>query len=135
MSEIKGSCRCGHVTYESAAEPIFTGICHCQSCQKRSGGAFSTVIAVPGPSLTVSGPTKRFESVGDSGNPTHYDFCPDCGTAIKLEANVMPGVIMLPVGTLDDPSWVRPAMQIYCDSAQPWVSLGGAMQCFPKMPA
>jgi hypothetical protein len=25
-------------------------------------------------------------------------------------------------------------MEIYCDSAQPWVSLGGERQRFPKMP-
>jgi hypothetical protein len=30
---------------------------------------------------------------------------------------------------------VKPAMQIYCDSAQPWVELGGGLQSFPKMPA
>ncbi len=41
---------------------------------------------------------------------------------------------MLNVGTLDDPGWVKPGMQIYCDSAQPWVQLGGDMQRFPKMP-
>jgi hypothetical protein len=41
---------------------------------------------------------------------------------------------MVQVGTLDDPSWVKPAMQIYCDSAQPWVQLSGEMQRFAKMP-
>jgi hypothetical protein len=46
----------------------------------------------------------------------------------------MPGVMMIAAGTLDDPSWVKPAMQIYCDSAQPWVALGGEMQSFAKMP-
>jgi hypothetical protein len=25
-------------------------------------------------------------------------------------------------------------MEIYCDSMQPWVDLGGNMQKFPKMP-
>jgi hypothetical protein len=50
------------------------------------------------------------------------------------EAEAMPGVIMVQVGTLDDTSWVKPAMQIYCDSAQPWVQLGGEMQRFAKMP-
>ena len=43
----------------------------------------------------------------------------------------MPDVMMIPAGTLDDPSWVKPAMQIYCDSAQPWVKLEGDMQRFP----
>ena len=46
----------------------------------------------------------------------------------------MPDVIMIPAGTLDDTSWVKPAMQIYCDSAQPWVKLEGDMQRFPGMP-
>jgi hypothetical protein len=50
------------------------------------------------------------------------------------EAEAMPGVIMVQVGTLDDTSWVKPAMQIYCDSAQPWVQLCGEMQHFAKMP-
>jgi hypothetical protein len=35
---------------------------------------------------------------------------------------------------VDDASWVKPAMQIFSDSAQPWVQLRGEMQCFPKMP-
>ena len=46
----------------------------------------------------------------------------------------MPGMIVLKAGTLDEPSTVKPMMQIYCDSAQPWVSLGGEMKSFPKMP-
>ena len=46
----------------------------------------------------------------------------------------MPGVVMLQVGTLDDPSWVQPASQVYYDSAQPWVRLSGEMQRFAKMP-
>ena len=46
----------------------------------------------------------------------------------------MPGVTMLPVGTLDDPGSVKPAMQIFCDSAIPWAVLGGDTQSFAKMP-
>ena len=37
-------------------------------------------------------------------------------------------------GTLDDTSWLKPTMEIFCDSQQPWVELGGGMQRFPKMP-
>jgi hypothetical protein len=55
-------------------------------------------------------------------------FCPSCATRVLDAADMAPGMRMLPVGTLDDPSWVKPAMEIYCDSAQPWVSLGGEWQ-------
>lgn len=134
MPEIKGSCRCGKVTYAANAEPVFTGVCHCRSCQKATGSAFATVIAVPSASVSVSGTTKTFDSTGDSGKATHLRFCPECGSALVEEADIMPGITMLTVGTMDDTSWVKPAMQIYCDSAQPWVSLGGGLQSFPKMP-
>jgi hypothetical protein len=135
MAEIKGSCRCGRVTYSSTADPVFTGICHCANCQKSTGSAFGSVVAVPTASLTVTGTTRRFTDAGDSGSPTHRDFCPECGSTVTQSADVMPGLTMLTVGTLDDTSWVKPAMQIFCDSAQAWVSLGGDIQSFPRMPS
>ena len=46
----------------------------------------------------------------------------------------MPDVVMIPAGTLDDKSWLKPTTEIFCDSAQPWVSLGADRQRFPKMP-
>jgi hypothetical protein len=133
MAEIRGSCRCGKVTYVSTADPVFTGICHCEKCQKSTGSAFGAVVAVPTASLTVTGTTKRYDDIGDSGSPTHREFCPECGSSITQSADVMAGITMVPVGTLDDASWVRPAMQIYGDSALPWATVGG-IQTFPKMP-
>jgi hypothetical protein len=134
MSGIKGHCLCGKVTYQSTAtEPVFTGICHCTTCQKGTGSAFASVVAVPSDSLTVTGTTVRFDGAGDSGNPTHHDFCPVCGSTVTRSADIMAGITMLTVGTLEDASWVRPAMQIYCDSAMPWAPVQG-VQSFPKMP-
>jgi hypothetical protein len=134
MPEIKGSCSCGKVTYTADADPIFTGVCHCRSCQKGTGSAFAVVVGLPATSVTLNGAVKTYDSTGDSGKPTHHSFCPECGSQMTGTADVMPGVIMLAVGTMDDPTWVKPAMQIYCDSAQPWVVLGGEMQRFAKMP-
>jgi hypothetical protein len=133
MPEINGSCRCGKVTYSSTADPVFVGICHCASCQKRTGSAFGSALAVPADSLKVTGTTKRFDDFGDSGKPIHSVFCPECGSTITNSADVMPGITMVAVGTLDDSSWVRPAMQIYCESAMPWATIAG-LQSFPKMP-
>ena len=135
MSAIKGRCACGKVSYESsAAEPAFTGICHCKTCQRATGSAFSVVLAVPDATLSIDGPMKTFTSQGDSGKSITREFCPECGSTIADRAEAMPGMTMLNVGTLDDTSWVKPCMQIYCEAAQPWVSLGGEMQKFPKMP-
>jgi hypothetical protein len=92
------------------------------------------VVAVPAPALTVTGDLKIFDSVGDSGKGTHSGFCPSCGSPVTDTADVMEGVVMLRAGTMDDQSWLKPTMEIYCDSKMPWVSLAGGLQSFPKMP-
>ena len=135
MPAIKGHCACGKVSYESAAEPAFTGVCHCKDCQRHSGSAFNVVIGVPTATLTVSGELKTYVSTADSGKQSVRKFCPNCGSTILSEPEAFAGVSIVRVGTLDDTSWVKPGMQLYCEAAQPWVSLGGEMQSFPKMPS
>ena len=134
MAKITGGCLCGKVRYSADVEPAFTGVCHCRNCQKESGGAFAIVVAVPQPDLTVRGQMKTYTDRGDSGKAMYRRFCPDCGSTLMDEAEAMPGVAMIQAGTLDDVSWVKPTMQVYCDSAQPWVQLAGEMARFPKMP-
>ena len=132
--KIEGGCLCGKVRYSGEAEPIFAGLCHCTNCQKGSGSAFNAVVAVPKPAISITGTVSTYEGKGDTGNPTYKRFCPECGSPVAEEAAVMADVVMIPVGTLDDPSSVKPAMQIYCDSAQPWALLEGGIQRFAKMP-
>ena len=134
MPRITGGCLCGRVRFSADAEPAFVGVCHCTDCQKFSGSAFATVMALPAPALSVNGMLKTFTKAGDSGKPIHRSFCPECGSGVVDKADALPGMVMLYVGTLDDPSWVKPASQIYCASAQSWVQLGGDMQRFAKMP-
>jgi hypothetical protein len=134
MAKIEGGCTCGKVHYRTDAEPIFSGLCHCKTCQKLTGSSFSVVVAVPEPALTITGDLKVFDGKGDTGQGTHYSFCPNCGSPIIGVADVMPGVVMIRAGTIDSSSWPTPTMEIYCDSKMPWVALGGELQSFPKMP-
>ena len=117
--KIEGGCLCGKVRYSADAEPAFIGVCHCKNCQKASGTAFRVVFAVPKPALSVQGTLKTFNDRGDSGKTLHRRFCPECGSAIMTEAEVMPDLTIVMAGTLDDASWVKPGMEIFCDSAQP----------------
>jgi hypothetical protein len=132
--KLEGGCLCGKVRYSAEAEPIFAGVCHCTTCQKASGSAFNTVVAVPKPAVSLTGTISTYEGRGDTGNVTYRRFCPDCASPVAMEAAVMADVVMIPVGTLDDPGVIKPAMQIFCDSAQPWALLEGEIQRFPKMP-
>jgi hypothetical protein len=132
--KLEGGCLCGKVRYAGEAEPIFVGVCHCTNCQKSSGTAFNAVIAVPKPTVSLTGTVSTYEGRGDTGNAVYKLFCPECGSPVAEEAAIMADVVMIPIGTLDDPSAAKPTMQIYCDSAQPWALLEGEIQRFAKMP-
>jgi hypothetical protein len=134
MAKISGGCSCGKVRFSADADPTFVAACHCRACQKRSGGAFAVIVALPAPALTVTGEVTTYNSQGDSGQGVHYRFCPSCGSPIASNVDVLPDMMMVRSGTLDDPSWVKPAMEIYCDSKQSWVALSGELKSFPGMP-
>jgi len=134
MAQIEGGCLCGRVRYRADAEPGFVGVCHCTDCQHFTGSAFATVIAVPSSALKLTGTLKCFTKQGDSGQSIHRRFCPECGSGIVDEADALPGIAMVNAGSLDDPTWVKPRSEIYCDSAQPWVHLGGELKRFGKTP-
>ena len=134
MAKIAGGCLCGKVRYSAEGEPAFVAVCHCTDCQNFTGSAFGVVVGVPKPALSIQGKVTTYSKNGDTGRSISRQFCPECGSSIAEEVEAVPGVVMIASGTLDDTSWLKPGMQIYCDSAQSWVKLGGEMQSFAKMP-
>ena len=133
MAKIEGGCLCGNIRYTSAAEPLATVICHCINCQKASGGAYSLNLIMPKGSLDVRGEMTTYVDTGDSGKTLDRNFCGACGSAISSEPAVVDTITVLKAGSLDDASWVKPVMEIYCDSAQPWTREHAEMQSHPKM--
>ena len=77
-----GGCQCGSVRYVLTTEPIRLGACHCKECQRQSGSAFGMSMLVKKDSLTVTGLTKQFTRIADSGNEVAGVFCPECGVRI-----------------------------------------------------
>jgi hypothetical protein len=122
MSRLDGRCMCGAVSYTSAADPLFTAICHCKDCQRQSGAPFSIVVGVPEEGFELSGELSQHDTVGDDhGLPTHRRFCSACGSPILTVTDAFPGVLIVKAGTLDDTSWLEPQLEIWGSSAQPWV--------------
>ena len=132
---VEGGCQCGAVRYRLKAAPLGIYACHCKDCQRATGSAFESVVAVPEAGLQAQGSLKSFTVTGGSGKTVTRSFCPDCGSTMMTRAELMPGVVMLTTGPMNDTSSFQPAMQIFCASAQPWVQLGGNMQSFAGMPA
>ena len=132
---LTGGCLCGQVRYELADRPARAGVCHCRDCQRSSGSAFAVFVGVPKESAAIRGTLNTFHGRGDSGRPLERSFCPACGSQVTVAGPFRPDMAFFTAGTLDDPSAVRPAVQIWCDSAQPWVELGGNIERVAKEPA
>jgi hypothetical protein len=124
MAKLDGRCLCGEISYTCDAEPMATAICHCTECQRQSGGTYSLVVVVPRDALNVEGELASFPTMGtDSGKETLRKFCRNCGSPIVSLGEATPELAFIKAGTLDDTSWLEPQMQVWCDSAQPWVPL------------
>jgi len=126
-NELTGSCLCGQVTFRTDAQPITQLVCHCSSCQKQTGSSFSTIMGLPGDRLTVDGETKSYTSTGGSGAPLQRHFCPKCGSGIYSDVGVVPGMVMIRAGNLDDPSVFAPDAHIHCGQKSHWLDLGDAV--------
>jgi hypothetical protein len=129
-----GGCLCGAVRYEVAAEPVYTGHCHCRSCQRASGAGHSTYVGVPRAAMTVRGETRSHAVTGGSGLPAARHFCPVCGSQLFGVCEIAPDMATLYAGTLDDPSAIRPDAAINVHSRQPWDRVAGDLAEFDEMP-
>lgn len=129
-----GGCRCGNVRYECTAEPIATLHCHCRDCQYASGGAFATVLLVPAAAVKLlRGELTTYDVKGESGGTVSRRFCPTCGTPVFSGLSSGP-LQVIKAGTLDDPSWLKPALEIWTDSAQPWAPRAAGLAKMPRNP-
>jgi hypothetical protein len=131
---ITGRCLCGAIRWESAQPPIVTRVCWCRECQYIGAGSGTVNACFRTAAFTVTGKTKDYRSVADSGNQMHRRFCPSCGTPLFSEAEARPHLIFVRVGTFDDPNLAEPAMTIWTSSAPRWAKIDAASTQVEKQP-
>jgi len=78
----RGSCLCGDIRFETAAEPQGASMCHCGQCRKQSGGIWSSAY-VKDSALTISGPVRWFEASPQAKR----GFCGRCGSSLFWKAH------------------------------------------------
>jgi hypothetical protein len=69
------------------------------------------------------------------GPHTHQrGFCRECGS--RMTGGEGPGStgIGMTAGSLDDPSWFKPAVEMWLSDAQPWDLIDSALPKFEKFP-
>ena len=70
----------------------------------------------PAETVKVEGELKTYDDPGDSGNFVHQQFCPNCGSSLMAEVDVMPGMRVVLAGSLDEPAVFQPSVEIRCCS-------------------
>ena len=130
---LTGGCLCGAIRYRVDAPVKTVSACHCTHCRKISGAGSSHNAILPTSAVTfTSGKTKVYQDTADSGNVLYRHFCADCGSSIMSQRQKMPEMTVLKVGTLDDASGLTLVMNIWTDSALPWMHLDPAVERHPK---
>lgn len=129
-----GKCLCGAVSYKCSSEPIFAGNCHCTDCKKSSGSGYAPTIFFPKECFSVSGEVKYFESKGKSGKQVGRGFCPSCGSQLFGQPEIMPDLIAVRAGTLEDISKYKPQIDLFTSHAAEWDAMDERLPKFSEMP-
>jgi hypothetical protein len=119
----EGACLCGAVRYRLSARPLAVNACHCVDCKKLTGATNLLMILAPRDALTHEGATARYRKRADSGNEVDIVRCALCGVRLWHEPLTAPQLVIVAVGTLDDPSWAVPTSHIFVRSVSPGVVL------------
>ncbi len=118
--EKTGGCLCGAVRYAFTGDAELGVQCYCLDCQKISGAGNLPQYVIKRARLTLLGQPTVHRRKSAAGNDLEIAFCPDCGSPIYKATSMAQDLIMLTVGTLDDPSMFSPTHKPYQQTRQPW---------------
>jgi hypothetical protein len=131
---LKGSCLCGAVKYEASGEPGRFYHCHCSRCRKASGtGHASNLFLQPGELRWLSGEDRvRSFKVPEAKRFTNV-FCAGCGSRLPRQITGA-GMVVIPAGSLDTDSPVKPLARIFYGSRADWSCGGDGLPVYPEYP-
>ncbi|MBY5422261.1 GFA family protein [Rhizobium leguminosarum] len=117
------TCCCGELTATANGSPVMVALCHCRSCQRRTGSAFGVAVLFNSENVRCAGEARAYTRNGDSGHNVTFEFCPSCGTTVYWMPNAYPGLTAIGLGCFEDPSGFEPEKVVYGHLRHPWVNL------------
>lgn len=103
-------------------------MCHCLSCQRRTGSAFAIQARFASDHVRVVGRHSDYVRISDDGEERTFHFCPDCGATVFYTLATVPDVVAVPIGAFADPTFPPPTVSIYESRQHPWLGLPGTME-------
>jgi hypothetical protein len=133
--KVEGGCYCGNVRFSAEGDPMWKGQCHCRECQYFASGSPNIVLGIAEAGFAYTKGSAKPFSRSDLDNPVTREFCGDCGTPLLSRAPALPGVVLLKVGALDDPSaFGDPQMAIYTIDSQSYHHVPDGIPTFERGP-
>jgi hypothetical protein len=127
---LQGGCACGKVRYQLLATPIRVHCCHCTDCQKHTGSAFVINAIIETSAIRKILGDLEAVPVHRAHGPHDIYRCRKCKVAVWSDYGHRPQIRFVRVGTLDDPSALRPDIHIYTRTKLPWVKLPKGIPAF-----
>ncbi|WP_374763587.1 GFA family protein [Yunchengibacter salinarum] len=130
-----GACLCGAVQISAAADPLWVGHCHCPTCRRATGAAFTTFARFDRAMVRFSG--REVDVFRPSPDAARL-FCSKCGSPVALKNERVPNLINVQIGVLDQAADLVPEEHTYVKTRLPWVDMNADLpscQLFPGMKA
>ncbi|KIV80400.1 hypothetical protein PV11_07901 [Exophiala sideris] len=149
-----GSCLCGDISYSFSGEPLMKAICHCLTCRKVTGTAYTTAFLLPDPDAVSESPAatpapkptdfklqsktdtplKQSVAMHEVGLEMTFHGCSKCPSTLFKKANgPFLGVLILFGGCLDGGGFEElgePQAELWVKYRLPWIKeLEGVKQC------
>jgi hypothetical protein len=134
MVKLSGGCLCGSIRYTILQQPILAYTCNCRFCQKDTGTAYRSALAILNENVELIGKdfsVYTYKSV-EHGRELYKNFCPDCGTTISLKTERFPERQVIMIGTLDDPSQIELSTHMFAEEAFDWVEFPKDHVVYPR---
>lgn len=123
MTDRRASCSCGQLSASAKGDPVRISMCHCFDCQRRTGSVFGVQARFAKGDVSVSGESREFVRVADSGNTIRFRFCPNCGATVHYTLDDQPDLVAIPVGAFADPDFPAPAFSVYESRRHHWIDV------------
>jgi hypothetical protein len=133
MSQYKGECLCGSCRYIITGEkPEAMYLCHCSRCRKETGTIHGANAFFNNAELLWEKGQENITYFKLEGTRKQRAFCNTCGSPLpRLEGD---STVVLPVGTVDDDTFIEPTAHIYYASRPSWEDKVIDLKRFDELP-
>ncbi|HUO03692.1 MAG TPA: GFA family protein [Candidatus Binataceae bacterium] len=130
---IRGSCLCGGVAFEAESRGLFR-YCHCSRCRKARGSAFAANLYLkPADFRWIRGADQLIDYKLPTAERFGNAFCRVCGSPMPRYVAAR-DFFVIPAGSLDEDSGLRPQCHIFTGSKAPWHEIADRIQQYEEYP-